>query len=142
LLQRVTDARTNVVAAMGAAATHVPVVRHLEQAAYDWRIEAERIEHDLRVAEHLLGEPRKQAVKVLRGRVDELVDVADRIVDTAFVERLVPSSEVTDRLLHATEHLDALDQARRELDGLLDTPGWIARVRVRVVAPLASVRSR
>lgn len=132
LQQRVGDALANVDAAMSAAVAGAPSVRQLDQAAADWRIEADRIRHELEVTQRLTGDPRQQAMDILRGRVDTLVAVADRIVEQAFTETLLPRSPVVDRLQHASDQLDALEQAHRELDDLtLDRR--VRRTTVRLV---------
>ena len=103
---------------MSAAVAGEPAVRQLDQAAAEWRMEAERIQHELVVTQRLTGDPHQQALAILRGRVDTLVAVADRIVEQAFTETLLPRSPVVDRLQHASDRLDALEQAHRELDDL------------------------
>lgn len=117
---------------MSAAVASEPAVRQLDQAAAEWRMEAERILHELAVTQRLTGDPHQQALAILRGRVDTLVAVADRIVEQAFTETLLPRSPVVDRLQHASDRLDALEQAHRELDDLtLDRR--VRRTTVRLV---------
>ena len=136
LQQRVREARSNVDAAMGAAADAVAVAHQLDQAAADWHHEADRVERELAVTQRLTGEPRAQAMKILRGRVDDLVAVANRFVETAFTEGLVPRSPELDRLHHARERLDALDAAHQELEELR----LGAAVRVRSVRVMRMTR--
>jgi len=136
LQQRVREARANVDAAMGSATDELTVTGQLGHAAADWRHEAGRIERELVVTQRLTGEPRKQAMAILKGRVDELQRVADKIVDTAFTETLLPSSPELDRLRHADERLDALERARLEVEAL----HAVAPTRLRSVRVLRVTR--
>jgi hypothetical protein len=129
--ERVRDATTNVTTAMAGAADRGPLPHQVEQAAEEWTTEATRVVRDLRVAERLTGDAHKQALRALRSRVDELERVAGRIVDTAFLAPLTPSPDV-DRLLHAVERIEALEQAYRELDDL-EHRGWTVATRASTV---------
>ena len=130
------EARGNVVAASGAASGGRTAAHQLDQAAADWHHEADRIDRELAVTQQLTGEPRAQAMKILKGRVDDLVAVANRFVETAFTEGLVPTSPDLDRLRQARDRLDALDQAHRELNDLQSGPS----VRLRSVRVMRMTR--
>lgn len=144
LVERVADAATNVTTAMAGAADRGSLPHQLEQAAADWTAEATRIDRDLGVAEQLTGDAHKQALRALAVRVDQLEQVAARLVDTAFLDALTPANPDDDRLQHAVERIEALEQAYRDLDELAHpTPPRpvTASVRIRTYLSLPSRRS-
>lgn len=118
LIDRLDTAEANVAIATEDAQRRGRMGGHLGHAVTAWRTEADRLRHEVRVASRLTGPARRGAYKRLRPQVDAVEEVAERIVESAFTERLTPPSPLRD----VADSLDALDRAYEELDGLADTP--------------------
>ncbi|MBL8775343.1 MAG: hypothetical protein JNK12_05410 [Acidimicrobiales bacterium] len=89
----------------------------LGQAANDWSKEVARLRHEIAVAARLTGPAQKSALKRIRPQVNAVEQIGQRLIESAFTERLVDPTP----LQHVSDSLDALDQAYLELAELEGT---------------------
>lgn len=118
LIDRLDAAEANVAIATEDAQHRGRMGGQLGRAVTARRTEVDRLRHEVRVASRLTGPTRRGAYKRLRPQVDAVEEVADRIVESAFTERLTPPSALRD----VADSLDALDRAYEELDGHTESP--------------------
>lgn len=129
LIGRITAAEANVAIAVEDAQERGALGDQLSRAVIQWKGEAVRVRREVMTASRLTGDAHRAALKQLRRRVSAIEEVARRIVENAFTERLAPD----DQLREVSESLDSLEWAYDELDRI-DSPTVMRRVRFRLTS--------